>query len=130
MRANNCAYILQLKGRFPTLAAQLMSLPQKDFFRSLESDVVTKRRQALEDYISKIVSSMPAVVRSEQFNEFLGIEERISAIRSKLITEDRDLNAQSQARQRQISPNHATEAAVEAAMGTEEFDESNEVGRS
>jgi hypothetical protein len=58
---------VQLKAKFPTLASSLLTLPQKDFFRSLESDVVQKRRQALEDYMSKIVSSVPSVCANIQY---------------------------------------------------------------
>lgn len=37
------------------------NLPEKDYFRFLEADVVQKRRNALEEYVAKVVSSIPAV---------------------------------------------------------------------
>ena len=38
----------------------------------------------LEEYMSRIVLSLPTILRSELFNQFLSISERIAAIRIKL----------------------------------------------
>ncbi len=51
----------QLRRLYPSLSSNLPNLPEKDFFRALESDVVQRRRNALENYMAKIVSSMPTV---------------------------------------------------------------------
>jgi hypothetical protein len=60
------------------------SLPKKDLFRYLDSTVIAQRRSILEDYMSKVVVSMPTILRSETMNEFLTITERIASIRLKL----------------------------------------------
>ena len=75
---------LQLRKYYPTLAKSLIKLPEKDYFRFLEADVVEKRRLALEDYMYTVVVKLPSILRSDLFNEFLGIQERIYTIRTKL----------------------------------------------
>jgi hypothetical protein len=75
---------LQLRKYYPTLAKSLIKLPEKDYFRFLEADVVEKRRLALEDYMYTVVVKLPSILRSDLFNEFLGIHERIYTIRTKL----------------------------------------------
>jgi hypothetical protein len=60
-------------------------LPKKELFRALSSDVVAERRAVLEEYMSKIVSSMPSLLRSELMNDFLDITNRISGIRLMLL---------------------------------------------
>jgi hypothetical protein len=59
-------------------------MPEKDFFRFLDAEVVERRRIALEDYMTRIVTKLPSILRSELFNEFLGIGERIASIRAKI----------------------------------------------
>lgn len=76
-----------LKRKFPRLEPNMPKLPKKEMFRSLSSDVVAERRAVLEEYMSKIVSSMPSLVRSELMNDFLDITNRISGIRMKLLRE-------------------------------------------
>lgn len=76
-----------LKRKFPRLEANMPKLPKKDLFRSLSSDVVAERRAVLEEYMSKIVSSMPSLLRSELMNDFLDITNRISGIRLMLLRE-------------------------------------------
>lgn len=63
-------------------------LPKKEFFRSRESTVVTERRSAIEAYMSKIVSSMPTLIRSETFDQFLTISDRVKGIRTLLNAND------------------------------------------
>lgn len=75
----------QLKKKFPRLEANMPKLPKKELFRSLQADVVAQRRAVLEEYMSKIVNSMPSLVRSELMNDFLDITNRISGIRLMLL---------------------------------------------
>lgn len=74
----------QIRRMFPLLQHNMPSMPEKDFFNYLNSSVIAKRRQGLEDYVSKIVISMPTILRSELFNSFLGINERLVVIKKKL----------------------------------------------
>jgi hypothetical protein len=74
-----------LKRKFPRLEANMPKLPKKELFRALSSDVVAERRAVLEEYMSKIVSSMPSLLRSELMNDFLDITNRISGIRLMLL---------------------------------------------
>jgi len=66
------------------MAASMPSLPAKDMFRFLESDVIEKRRGALENYMSRIVIHLPTILRSEQLSDFLGIADRINTIKTQL----------------------------------------------
>jgi hypothetical protein len=70
-----------LKKQFPTLEPTMPKLPKKEFIWSMESTVVSKRRQALEEYMVKIVQSMPTILRSDYLNTFFTIRERINAIK-------------------------------------------------
>lgn len=54
-------FIAQLRKQFPTLSKTIPALPEKDYFRFLEADVVQRRRAALEEYFAKIISSLPSV---------------------------------------------------------------------
>lgn len=75
-----------LKKRFPGLEPNMPKLPKKEYFgRSLGSEVVAKRRASLETYMSKIISSMPTLLRSDLMNEFLHITDRIIAIKQKIV---------------------------------------------
>ena len=74
-----------LKRKFPRLETNMPMLPKKDIFRALNSNVVAERRAILEEYMSKIVSSMPSLLRSELMNDFLDITNRISGIRLMLL---------------------------------------------
>jgi hypothetical protein len=74
-----------MKRKFPRLEANMPKLPKKELFRALSSDVVAERRAVLEEYMSKIVSSMPSLLRSELMNDFLDITNRISGIRLMLL---------------------------------------------
>jgi hypothetical protein len=75
----------QLKRKFPRHEQNMPKLPKKEIFRSLQSDVVAERRASLEQYMSKIVVSMPTLLRSELMNDFLDITNRISGIRLLLL---------------------------------------------
>eukprot|EP01034_Spumella_vulgaris_P022430 gene22430-28555_t len=75
---------VKLKKLFPTFEKNMPSLPKKDLFRYLDSTVIAQRRSILEDYMSKVVVSMPTILRSEIMNDFLNITERIASIRLKL----------------------------------------------
>ncbi len=75
----------QLKAKFPRLEPNMPKLPKKELFRSLQADVVAERRGVLEEYMSKIVNSMPSLLRSELMNDFLDITNRISGIRLMLL---------------------------------------------
>ncbi|RYG68757.1 hypothetical protein EON64_04420, partial [archaeon] len=74
----------ELKRFFPALEKNMPKLPKKDFLNKMESGVVARRRAVLEDYMSKIVQSMPTILRSDLMNNFLRINERISTIRNML----------------------------------------------
>lgn len=74
----------QLRRLFPSLGKSMPTLPEKDYFRFLEADVVERRRSALEDYLSKVLTKLPTILRSELVDEFLGISERIKTIRQKI----------------------------------------------
>ena len=50
----------------------------------MDPNVIAKRRQVLEEYMSRIVLSLPSILRSEIFNQFLSISDRIATIRAKL----------------------------------------------
>jgi len=76
-----------LKKKFPRLEPNMPKLPKKELFRALSSDVVSERRAILEDYMSKIVGTMPSLLRSELMNDFLDITNRISGIRMTLLKE-------------------------------------------
>jgi len=73
-----------LRKHFAILSNNLCPMPEKDFFRFLDAEVVEKRRIALEDYMTRIVTKLPSILRSELFNEFLGVGERIASIRAKI----------------------------------------------
>jgi len=73
-----------LRKHFALLSNSLCPMPEKDFFRFLDAEVVERRRIALEDYMTRIVTKLPSILRSELINEFLGIGERIASIRAKI----------------------------------------------
>ena len=73
-----------LRKHFALLSNNLCPMPEKDFFRFLDAEVVERRRIALEDYMARIVTKLPSILRSEVINEFLGIGERIASIRAKI----------------------------------------------
>lgn len=101
-----------LKKKFPRLESNMPKLPKKEFFRALHSDVVAERRAILEEYMSKIVSSMPSLLRSELMNDFLDITNRISGIRLMLLKAS---NARVQA---ESNSGAAAEGGVSAKSGT------------
>eukprot|EP01038_Epipyxis_sp_PR26KG_P006988 gene6988-9550_t len=74
----------KLKKMYPDFSHVMPSLPQKDLFRYLDATVISKRRTALEEYMSRIVSSLPTILRSALMVEFLQIQERINSIKKKL----------------------------------------------
>lgn len=74
----------ELKKQFPSLDKNMPKLPKKELFRSMENSVVTNRRTVLEEYMTKIVESMPTIMRSVLIDDFLHITERLSNIRTKL----------------------------------------------
>lgn len=76
-----------MKRKFPRLEANMPKLPKKELFRSLNSEVIAERRAILEEYMSKVVVSMPSLMRSELMNDFLDITNRISGIRLMLLKE-------------------------------------------
>ena len=59
-------------------------LPKKELFRKLDAAVISERRASIENYMAKIVSSMPTILRAEAFDQFLQISERIRSIRHLL----------------------------------------------
>lgn len=73
-----------LKKRFPALEVTMPKLPKKEFLWSMETQVVTKRRQALEEYMVKLVQSFPTLLRSDLMDVFLHIAERIQSIKNLL----------------------------------------------
>lgn len=73
-----------LKKKFSYLEKNMPKLPKKEFFRNMRSDVVSRRRQILEEYMTKIVTSMPSLMKSDIMERFLRINERIIVIRSLL----------------------------------------------
>lgn len=73
-----------IKRLFPALEANMPRLPKKEMFRYMESSVVAKRRADLEEYMSRIVTSLPAILRSEAMDSFLTIGERILVIKHLL----------------------------------------------
>jgi len=77
----------QLKRRFSSMEANMPLLPKKELFRSLDSSVVASRRAVLEEYMSKILVSMPTLLRSSTLNDFLDISNRITVIKLKLRTQ-------------------------------------------
>lgn len=50
-----------IRRHFPQFAGKLGTLPEKDYFRFLDADVIHKRRAALEEYMVKIVTNFPTV---------------------------------------------------------------------
>jgi hypothetical protein len=97
----------QLRSLFPALKHKMVRLPEKDFFFSLESHVIQHRRACLEEYMVKIVSSLPTLLRSEELNEFLGIGERIQVIKAKLTSMGEESTV-TQPQQRVSAPNDST----------------------
>jgi hypothetical protein len=104
-----------LKRKFPRLEPNMPKLPKKDLFRALSSDVVAERRGVLEEYMSKIVNSMPSLLRSELMNDFLDITNRISGIRMKLLRESNKRVAEAAAGG---VPAESTSATPAAAAGS------------
>lgn len=74
----------QFKKQFPHMEKNMPKLPKKEMFRSMDTSVIAKRRGIIEDYMSKIVETMPTLLRSDTMNNFLRIKERISAIKNLL----------------------------------------------
>jgi hypothetical protein len=74
----------QLRRGFPSQAHNIPKLPEKDFFRNLDAAVVDRRRRLLEEYMVRIVQSLPTIVHSPYFDDFLGITERIKTIKQVL----------------------------------------------
>jgi hypothetical protein len=70
-----------LKKRFPGMEKNMPKLPKKELFRSMDSNIVAERRSIIEDYMAKIVSSMPTILRSDIIDTFLRITERANSIR-------------------------------------------------
>jgi hypothetical protein len=82
----------EIRAAFPELtsaagANSLPSLPAKDFFNNLDSTVISKRKEGLELYFTKIVTKIPQVLRSKLMENFLEIPLRVGAIRKKLVQE-------------------------------------------
>jgi len=73
----------ELRRMFPNYERAMPQLPGKDFFRFLEADVIDKRRQTLENYMSRIVLHLPTILRSRTISEFLGIQERLVTIKAQ-----------------------------------------------
>jgi hypothetical protein len=73
-----------LRRSFPNYERSMPTLPAKDFFRALQADVVDKRRQTLESYMSRVVLHLPTILRSRIISDFLGIEERIRVIKKQI----------------------------------------------
>ncbi len=74
----------ELRSQFPNFERAMPKLPGKDFFRFLEADVIDKRRQTLENYVSRIVLHLPTILRSSTMGDFLGIQDRLITIKKLL----------------------------------------------
>lgn len=70
----------KIRKQFPHMETNMPKLPKKEMFRSLDASVVAKRRAALEYYMSRVISSMPSIVRAPLFMQFLNVKERTAAI--------------------------------------------------
>ena len=75
----------ELRRVFPNHERNMPHLPAKDFFRFLEADVIDKRRETLENYMSRVVLHLPSILRSKLVSDFLGIKERIKVIKKQLL---------------------------------------------
>jgi hypothetical protein len=53
----------RLKNAYPTFINQIPKLPKKDIFSYLDTTVIAKRRKMLEDYMTKVVLMLPAIMR-------------------------------------------------------------------
>lgn len=73
----------EITNSFPNLFHSLAPFPEKDFFRFLAPEVIQKRRFMIEAYMSTIVSSLPTIVHSPIFMEFLNLS-RIEIIRRNI----------------------------------------------
>ncbi len=76
----------KLKKIYPNLEKNMPVLPKKDFLNTLKTDFILARRDALEAYMSKVVASMPTIVKSDLLNVFLEINERIQLYKVSLST--------------------------------------------
>ena len=74
----------ELRRQFPNYERAMPQLPGKDFFRFLEADVIDKRRQTLENYMSRVVLHLPSILRSRILSDFLGIQERLVTIKKQM----------------------------------------------
>jgi hypothetical protein len=83
-----------LKKKFPGMEKNMPKLPQKELFRSMDSSIVAQRRTTIEDYMAKVVVSMPTLLRSDVMDQFLRISERIIAIRGILKLNETKLTRQ------------------------------------
>ena len=73
-----------LKRKYPQFQYSMPQLPAKSIFGGLESQTVSTRRVVLEDYMGTIIVSMPTILRSSLFSDFLDIKRRISNIKIQL----------------------------------------------
>ncbi len=83
---------IKLRKIFPNLSKNMPLLPKKDYLNSKKSDFILQRRAALEEYMNKIVQTMPSIIRSDAFDEFLSIKERIFLYKqsfSSILTEEK-----------------------------------------
>eukprot|EP01039_Chlorochromonas_danica_P009674 gene9674-10697_t len=74
----------ELKKMFPQLEKNMPKLPKKEYFRTMDSAVIAKRRSVLEECMVKIVETMPTLLRSDLMDAFLRINERITTIKNLL----------------------------------------------
>ena len=68
----------------PLLSVSVFCSVLQELFRNLDPQVIARRRQVLEEYMTRIVVALPSILRSELFNHFLSISDRTAAIRTKL----------------------------------------------
>ncbi|KAG5180436.1 hypothetical protein JKP88DRAFT_323841 [Tribonema minus] len=71
-----------LREVFPHLKDSFPSLPPKELFKTSQ-EVVSRRRVGLEQYMTFLIGNCPDVLCCPQMNRFLGIDERIAAIKGQ-----------------------------------------------
>lgn len=73
-----------IRDRYFSLFGALPQFPSKTLFGTLTQDTVTHRRDELEKYLSKIVTDLPTILRSEIIDLFLTITPRLGKIRENI----------------------------------------------
>lgn len=73
-----------IRDRYFSLFNALPQFPSKTMFGNLSEDTVKHRRDALEKYMTKIVTDLPTILRSRHIDIFLSITERVAKIRENI----------------------------------------------